>query len=100
MNKYFKNALQTLENWIEIKSVKTAPENRAPYGANILKMLERALDDSKKLGFEKSDAKFGAVDTTYQHYYRVDCDTVNLHTPKILFDMEPPEWAKIRIDHK
>ena len=49
---------------------------------------------SKKLGFKKSDAKFGSVDTTYQHYYGVDTDTVNLYTPEILFDMEPPEWAK------
>ena len=23
----------------------------------------------------------------------VDTDTVNLKTPKILFEMEPPEWA-------
>lgn len=49
---------------------------------------------AEKLGFEKADAKFGAVDTTYQHYYGVDPDIVNLHTPKILFDMELPEWAK------
>ena len=50
------------------------------------------------LGFSKSQAKFGSVDTTYQHYYGIDTDTVNLHTPKILFDMEPPEWARKRID--
>jgi hypothetical protein len=46
------------------------------------------------LGFSKSQAKFGSVDTTYQHYYGVDTDTVNLHTPKILFDGERPDWAK------
>ena len=51
-------------------------------------------DTAKKLGFEKSQAKFGSVDTTYQHYYGIDTDVVNLHTPEILFDMEPPKWAK------
>ena len=49
---------------------------------------------AEKLGFDKSQAKFGSVDTTYQYYYGVDTDTVNLHTPEILFDMDPPEWVK------
>ena len=53
-------------------------------------------DTAKKLGFTKTDAKFGSVDTTYQHYYGVDCNIVNLHTPKILFDMDPPDWAQKR----
>ena len=47
-----------------------------------------------KLGFSKAAAKFGSVDTTYQHYYGVDCDTVNLKTPVITFECEPPEWVK------
>ena len=51
-------------------------------------------DTAKKLGLKKEKAKFGSVDTTYEHYYGVDPDIVNLHTPKILFDMDPPEWAK------
>ncbi len=50
-------------------------------------------DTAKKLGFEKSQAKFGSVDSTYQHYYGVDMDIVNLHTPEIRFDMTPPEWV-------
>ena len=49
---------------------------------------------AKKLGFDKSQAKFGSVDTTYQHYFGVETDIVNLHTPEILFDMEPPKWVK------
>lgn len=49
---------------------------------------------AKKLGLDKSKAKFGSVDTTYQHYYGVDPDVINTHTPEIMFDMEPPEWAK------
>ena len=51
-------------------------------------------DTSAKLGLDKKQAKFGSVDTTYQHYYGIDTDVVNLHTPEILFDMEPPKWAK------
>lgn len=49
---------------------------------------------AKKLGFDKSQAKFGSVDTTYQHYYGIDTDVVNLHTPVISFDIDPPEWVK------
>lgn len=54
---------------------------------------ESVWDTAKKLGFEKTQAKFGSVDTTYQHYYGIETDVVNLHTPEILFGMEPPEWA-------
>ena len=49
---------------------------------------------AKKLGFTKEQAKFGSVDTTYQHYYGIDTNVVNLHTPEITFDIEPPKWAK------
>ncbi len=55
---------------------------------------ESVWDTAAKLGLEKTKAKFGSVDTTYQHYYGVDTDVVNLHTPEITFEMEPPEWAK------
>lgn len=55
---------------------------------------ESVWEVAKKLGFGKDQAKFGSVDTTYQRYYGVDPDIVNLHTPEILFDIEPPEWAK------
>ena len=48
---------------------------------------------AEKLGFDKKQAKFGSVDTTYQYYYGVDPDIVNQHTPKILFDMTPPDWT-------
>ena len=55
---------------------------------------ESVWETARELGFRKEQAKFGSVDTTYQHYYGVDTDTVNLHTPEILFDMKPPEWVK------
>ena len=51
-------------------------------------------DTADKMGLKREKAKFGSVDSTYRHYYGVDEDIVNLHTPKILFDMEPPEWVK------
>ena len=51
-------------------------------------------DTAKKLGLNKDQAKFGSVDTTYQHYFGVEPDIVNLHTPEILFDMTPPDWVK------
>lgn len=51
-------------------------------------------ETAEKLGLKREKAKFGSVDTTYQHYYGVDTEIVNLHTPKILFEMEPPEWAR------
>ena len=55
---------------------------------------ESVWEAADKLGFRKDQAKFGSADTTYQHYYGVEPDVVNLHTPEILFDMEPPEWMK------
>lgn len=55
-------------------------------------------DVAAKLGFTKAQAKFGSVDSTYNHYYGVDEDVINHYTPKILFAMDPPEWAKKRVD--
>ncbi|MBR2836836.1 CYTH domain-containing protein [Candidatus Saccharibacteria bacterium] len=49
---------------------------------------------AETLGLNRETAKFGSVDTTYQHYYGVEPDVVNYNTLKILFDMEPPEWAR------
>lgn len=58
---------------------------------------EAVWKTAEALGLDKATAKFGSVDTTYEYYYGVDPDVVNLHTPKILFEMEPPEWARKRI---
>ncbi|MBO7131888.1 CYTH domain-containing protein [Candidatus Saccharibacteria bacterium] len=54
-------------------------------------------DTAEKMGLKKEKAKFGSVDSTYQYYYGVEEDIVNLHTPKITFEMEPPEWARKRL---
>ena len=59
---------------------------------------EKAVwDTAEKLGLKREKAKFGSVDSTYQYYYGVEEDVVNLHTPKITFDMDPPEWARKRL---
>ncbi|MBR0134044.1 class IV adenylate cyclase [Candidatus Saccharibacteria bacterium] len=49
---------------------------------------------AKILGYTKAQAKYGSVDTTYQHYYSVDTEIINQHTPQITFDMTPPDWVK------
>ena len=49
---------------------------------------------ARKLGFKREQAKFGSVDTTYARYYNIEPEVINLHTPEILFDMDPPEWAR------
>lgn len=49
-----------------------------------------------KLGFKKEDAMFGAVDKIYNHYYGVDMDVVNYETPVINFEIDPPDWAKVK----
>ncbi len=58
---------------------------------------ESVWETAEKLGLDKSKAKFGSVDTTYQYYYGIETDQVNLHCPEISFEIEPPEWAKNRI---
>ena len=55
---------------------------------------ESVWETADKLGFDKSQAKFGSVDTTYQYYYGVEPEVINLHTPEILFDMRPPKWVE------
>lgn len=47
-----------------------------------------------ELGLKREKASFGSVDNIYQHYFGVDCDVVNQHTPVISFDCTPPDWVK------
>ena len=58
---------------------------------------ESVWSTAKKLDLNKSKAKFGSVDSTYNHYYGVDCDIVNSHTPIITFECSPPDWVKPNI---
>ena len=59
---------------------------------------ESVWDTAKKLGFNKSEAKFGSVDSTYAYYYGIDEDVFNADTPEVTFDMKPPKWAEKRIN--
>ena len=58
---------------------------------------ESVWDTAKKLGLKREKAKFGSVDTTYQHYYGIDTDVFNFETPVVNFEMKPPEWAKKKV---
>ena len=49
---------------------------------------------AEKLGFNKEEAMFGAVDKIYNRYYGVDTDTVDYETPVINFEINPPDWVK------
>lgn len=55
---------------------------------------ELVWSTAESLGFTRAQAKFGSVDSTYQHYFGVDPDIVNLHTPQILFNGPRPDWAQ------
>ncbi|MBR0432001.1 class IV adenylate cyclase [Candidatus Saccharibacteria bacterium] len=55
---------------------------------------QKVWETAKMLGLDRKKAKFGSVDSTYHHYYGVDMDIVNLHTPVITFECERPDWAK------
>lgn len=56
----------------------------------------RVWQAAAELGLDRSKAKFGSVDTTYQHYYGINPEVINLHTPVINFKIDPPEWAKAK----
>ena len=47
-----KSVINTLKEWIEIKSVKSEALDGAPFGLNNKIMLEKALSDAKAMGFE------------------------------------------------
>jgi hypothetical protein len=59
---------------------------------------EKVWSMAKALGYGKEQAKYGSVDTTYQHYYGIDTDVINQHTPEITFEMTPPEWVQAKSD--
>ena len=54
---------------------------------------EKVWATADMLGVDKTKAKFGSVDSTYNIYYGVECDEVNLRTPEITFSCEPPKWV-------
>ena len=43
---------QTLKGWIQVPSVKSAPEPGAPFGREVRRALDLALADAAAMGFE------------------------------------------------
>ena len=56
--------IQTLKGWIQIPSVKGEAEEGAPFGRAVREMLDRAMDDAKKMGFPVRDFDGYACDIT------------------------------------
>ena len=44
--------IQTLKGWIQVPSVKTAPEPGAPFGREVRRALDLVLSDAAAMGFE------------------------------------------------
>ena len=50
---YREDILKTLQKWISVPSIGTAPSGEdAPFGANVRRMLDMALKDATDMGFE------------------------------------------------
>ncbi len=52
MNEYFNNAINSIKEWVNIKSIEGEKTSLYPFGEGVQKMLEKALSDAKNLGFE------------------------------------------------
>ena len=78
------NAELSIDTWPWLP---TFVEIEAPTEAEVWETAE-------KLGLDRNNSKFGSVDTTYQHYFGIDPEVINMKTPEISFSMDPPEWAK------
>lgn len=52
MTDCFSSAINTVKEWVSIKSVKDKGYNDAPFGEGIKKMLNKALSDAESLGFK------------------------------------------------
>ena len=49
---YFNQAIETLQNWLKIKSVKEPSLLGMPFGKGIADMLDLALKNGEELGFK------------------------------------------------
>ena len=47
--------IDTLKKWIMTPSVKADPQPNAPFGADVRKMLDLALEDCERLGFKTEE---------------------------------------------
>lgn len=52
--------IDCLSRWVRCGSVKTEAENNAPFGRDVAKMLDLALEDCEKLGFKTKNVDYYA----------------------------------------
>ena len=64
IDSYREDYVETLQRWIRIPSVKSDAEEGAPFGREVRKMLDQAILDALRLGFEVRDFDGYACDVT------------------------------------
>ncbi len=64
IDSYREEYTETLQRWIRTPSVKGAAEEGAPFGRDVRNMLDTAMEDARKMGFEVRDFDGYACDIT------------------------------------
>ncbi|MBR0266180.1 MAG: dipeptidase PepV [Clostridia bacterium] len=64
IDSYRDEYVETLRRWVNVPSVKGAPAEKAPFGSEVRRMLDTAMEDARKLGFETRDFDGYACDIT------------------------------------
>ena len=64
IDSYRNEFIEMLQGWIRIPSVKGEAEEGAPFGREVRQMLDRAMKDAARLGFEARDFDGYACDMT------------------------------------
>ena len=64
IDSYREDYVETLRRWVRIPSVKGEAEEGAPFGREVRKMLDQAMADARRLGFEARDFDGYACDVT------------------------------------
>ena len=64
IDSYREEYTETLQRWVRIPSVKGGAEENAPFGREIRNMLDTAMEDARRLGFEARDFDGYACDVT------------------------------------
>ena len=55
---------ETLRRWVNVPSVRSVPAEKAPFGPEVRRMLDTAMEDARKLGFPVRDFDGYACDIT------------------------------------
>ena len=64
IDSYRDEYLQTLRRWVNVPSVRDTPAENAPFGREVRRMLDTAMEDARKLGFPVRDFDGYACDIT------------------------------------